>query len=352
MNRQQLLYVISGLALFGVGVVVGVFGWITISGGSGEASEPVRAPTLDINAVPTIDPDQAFIIATENADLQTQVVQLQADVDAANEMAEQAEADLAAANTQVAEAEQAVAQAATEAEQEAPEPTVVEPTEVPTEAPTATATEAPTEIPTEAPTATETEEVAAVEEEETTAARALFRITTEESEVRFNIDETLRGDDITVVGTTDQVAGDIIVDFSNPSSSTVGTIVINARTLETDNMFRNRALRSSILRSAQDEFEFSEFVPTELSGLPDSVAVGDTIEFEIVGDLTVAGVTQPVTFVTTVNIESEGRISGLATATVLYDDFNITIPDVSGVTNIADEVILEIDFVALMVEQA
>lgn len=203
-----------------------------------------------------------------------------------------------------------------------------------------------------------TEEAAPEEATDTTEAtsdgltgRSLFRIEQAESEARFNIDETLNGNRITVVGITDQVAGDIVVDFADPGSSQVGTIRINVRTLATDNRFRNDALRARILRSAEDEFEFAEFTPTDLANLPATVSVGDTFEFQITGDLTVRGTTNSVTFDTTVTVASEDRLEGYATATILYRDFGLTIPDVPSVSDVADEVILEIDFVAVNVPE-
>jgi len=45
----------------------------------------------------------------------------------------------------------------------------------------------------------------------------VFRISQTRSRVRFEIDEELRGEPKTVVGTTDQVAGEIALDFSNLS---------------------------------------------------------------------------------------------------------------------------------------
>lgn len=175
---------------------------------------------------------------------------------------------------------------------------------------------------------------------------AVYRIIPEESEARFLIDEDLRGERITVVGATNQVGGDIAVNMANPAESQVGTILINARTLETDNAFRNRAIRGQILKSAQDEFEFIEFVPTAVSGMPETVAVGEPVTFQIEGDLTVAGTTQPVTFEATVTVADDQRMTGSATTTVQWRDFNLTIPDVPGVANISEDVGLEIDFIA------
>jgi polyisoprenoid-binding protein YceI len=179
----------------------------------------------------------------------------------------------------------------------------------------------------------------------------LFRIVPEESEVRFKIDEDLRGRRVTVVGATNQVAGDILIDRVNPPNSQIGTIRINVRTLQTDSGNRDRAIRSFILESARDEYEFSDFVPTAIENMPTSVEVGTPFEFLVIGDLTLRGQTRQVTFNVTVTPISEERIEGQARAQVLYKDFGLSIPEVPGVANISDEVKLEIDFVAVLVAE-
>jgi polyisoprenoid-binding protein YceI len=176
--------------------------------------------------------------------------------------------------------------------------------------------------------------------------RTLFHIAASESEVRFLIDETLLGNPKTVVGVTDEVAGDLLVDFEQPANSQLGTIRINVRTLETDNEFRTRALRGQILQADQAEFEFVEFTPLTLSGLPDTVAVGDSFEFQISGSLTIHGVTREVTFDAMLTVMSAAQLEGSASTVVLYRDFGMTIPEAPGVANVADEVRLEIDFTA------
>jgi polyisoprenoid-binding protein YceI len=101
----------------------------------------------------------------------------------------------------------------------------------------------------------------------------LFRIVPEESEVRFIVDEIMPPRN-GLVGNTNQVAGDIIVDLDHPRNSRVGTIRVNLRTLRTDEPGRDQALRGEILLSARPEYEFSDFAPTAISGLPDSVSIG------------------------------------------------------------------------------
>jgi polyisoprenoid-binding protein YceI len=176
--------------------------------------------------------------------------------------------------------------------------------------------------------------------------RVLFSIVPEESEVRFIIDEMLLGEPKTVVGTTDQVAGDLLLDFEEPSNSQIGLIRVNVRTLSTDNEFRNRALRGQILEADQAEFEYADFAVTEIIDLPNAINIGETVNFQIIGNLSVHGVTHVVTFEATLTVISETRLEGIASATVQYADFDISIPEAPGVADISDALRLEIDFVA------
>ncbi|MCY3834564.1 MAG: YceI family protein [Chloroflexi bacterium] len=174
-----------------------------------------------------------------------------------------------------------------------------------------------------------------------------FRIVSAESRAAFTLEEDLRGVRTTVIGSTSEVGGSILVDLANPGNSSIGAIVINARTLETDNSFRNRALRSQILKSAQDEFEFIVFEARALSNWSaQSVALGESLNFDVTGDLTVAGVTRSVTFPATVTLDSETQISGSASVNLLHADFGLVIPDVPSVANVTDDVTLSLEFVA------
>lgn len=181
---------------------------------------------------------------------------------------------------------------------------------------------------------------------DTADTAVVYRISQAESTVQFALDEILNGVDTHVVGTTDQVAGDILVNFSDPAASEVGEISINARTLETDNDRRNSIIGRTILQSETDAYEFITFAPATLAGLPDTVSTGDTLTFQISGDLTIAGATQAVTFDASAAISSDDQISGSATATVLYADFGISIPSVPSVAGVSEEVVLTINFVA------
>ena len=241
---------------------------------------------------------------------------------------------------------------------EAPaEPTAEPPTEVPaTEVPpTETAVpdeEAVAEIdeePTETPEPTEEPTETPEPTEEPTAtpeppAPVIFEIDQAASQVRFELDEELAGQPKTVVGVTDQVAGQLAVDFNNLSVTQVGVIQVNARTLMTDNNFRNNSIRNRILNT--DDYEFITFTPTSLEGLPDSVTIGDSVTFSMIGDLTIRDVTTEVTFEVTATAVSETQISGTASTIVTRAAYNLVIPTVPDVANVEEEVELYLDFVA------
>lgn len=169
-----------------------------------------------------------------------------------------------------------------------------------------------------------------------------------DSVATFEIDEELQGSPKRVVGTTNEVAGQVSVDLTDLSSAQFSDIVINARTFATDSDRRDRAIRGPvILNSASDEFEFVTFTPTSIDGLSGSLEVGGSVEFIVTGDITIKGTTQTVSFDVTATLVGDSTIEGTASTQVLRSDFEIGIPSVPGVANVADEVALSLDFTAI-----
>jgi polyisoprenoid-binding protein YceI len=177
-----------------------------------------------------------------------------------------------------------------------------------------------------------------------TSGTQLFQIVPDQSEVRFQMSEVLHGQPNTVIGRTNQVAGSISIDPARPANSQVGTIRVDARTLATDSSMRNRVIERAILQS--DQFEYIEFKPTALAGLPQSVALDRPFTFRITGDLTIRTVTHPVTFDVTVTPLSATQMKGTAAATIQRADYNLVIPSVPSVADVSEDVQLQIDFVA------
>lgn len=324
MSRNTVI-LIAAIA-FGLGIGVGALGLLFATGNVAPSGSS-GAPTLDPNVLPTENP--VFALSTENADLQATITGMS---DQMGVMSDQMAAIQGTAQAAMTMAVDAAAQAVETEEVEATTAATAEPTEVP---------------PTAAPTAAPTE---ATDAEAGGSERVLYRISQEGSEARFLIDETLSGSEIVVVGATSNVEGDIIINFSNPMQSQLGEIAVNARTLRTDNEFRDQSLRGLILNTQQ--YEFIRFVPTEFAALTsDPVSVGDTVEFEITGDVTVRDVTRSVTFMVGVTVVSEDRIEGLAISPEIpYTDFNLSVRPPPNVSFLGETVTLELEFVAEKVE--
>lgn len=207
-------------------------------------------------------------------------------------------------------------------------------------------------LATESPAAAEETEAPAITQETDDPTRAadltagevvIYQINQDGSEARFNIFEELRGAPKDVIGTTNQIAGQVAVNLNDLSAAQVGEILINARALTTDDSRRNQAIRNRILFT--DQYEFIRFQPTQISGLSGSAAPGQTFTFQISGDLTIKDVTRPIVFDVTAQVESAERISGLAKATISRADFNLIVPSVPFVANVGDNILLEISFV-------
>ena len=226
---------------------------------------------------------------------------------------------------------------------------------VPTAIPIVLVTAAPTSVaprPTTSASGTpgSTAEPAATTEPAATAVPAasgmtIFQIDAAQSEARFIITEELRGEPKTVVGATNEVAGELALNPGDLGATQMGVIQVAARSLSTDSDRRNQAIRNRILNA--DTYVFITFTPTGVTGLSGSGAPGETYTFQIAGNLTIRDITQPVVFEATATADSLEQLSGTATTTVQRADYNLIIPNAPGVANVGESVILEIDFVAV-----
>lgn len=173
-----------------------------------------------------------------------------------------------------------------------------------------------------------------------------YHIVPEQTTASFALDEDLRGQRITVLGTTNQVSGAVKADPANLSASEFSTIRINARTFVTDDERRNNAIRRMVLKTEDDANEFIEFTPKSVTGAPVTATIGQSFTFKATGDLKVSGVTKEVTFDGTATFTSADEIKGTAQTKVHYPDFGVTVPNLSFLANVDQDTTLKLDFVA------
>lgn len=177
------------------------------------------------------------------------------------------------------------------------------------------------------------------------ADSVLYRIDTARSQVRYEVNETLFNENNrlnTAIGRTHAIAGDVLVDFTQPASSQIGEIVIDISQFTSDESRRDNFIRRSWLESAR--YPQAIFVPTSIDGLPAQVNVGDQVSFNVSGNLTVKQTTLPITWNMTLRVEDD-QLIGSATTQILMSDFGVG-PIELPILATEDEVQLIFDFVA------
>jgi polyisoprenoid-binding protein YceI len=177
-----------------------------------------------------------------------------------------------------------------------------------------------------------------------TPGTSLYRISQEGSKIEFKIGEILNGSPFTAVGTTNQVAGDIIVS-NNPAKIEIGTLKINAKTFKTDSSQRDGAIARFILKSEEPANEFIEFKPTGVIDLAGEIKPGMTFDLNVAGNLTVSGVTKPAVFSVSMKI-NEGKVIGTAGIKIKRSDYGLVIPNIPFVASVDDEFTVTADIVA------
>lgn len=176
----------------------------------------------------------------------------------------------------------------------------------------------------------------------------LFEIQPFASEARFILDEVLRGNPKTVVGSSGQVGGQILVNYDDLPTVQFSQIGVLAETLNTDNSFRDSALRERILFTNQ--YELITFEPTSFHNLPESIQVGHTIEFDVTGTLSIKGIGREETFSVVATAVSATQFNLFASTQINRLDYDLIIPAVQGVANVDEIILIELDLVAAAVE--
>ena len=145
------------------------------------------------------------------------------------------------------------------------------------------------------------------------------------------------------VGTTNVVSGTFVVSTEGVPAGKVTKIQIDLRTLQSDSGRRDNAIRERWLES--NTYPYAEFVSTNALNLPDSYQAGSQVSFNLVGDMTVHGVTKSVEWLVDGTLTGD-TLQGQATTTINMSDFGITAPNIANMIKVEDEVELKVQFVA------
>ena len=205
----------------------------------------------------------------------------------------------------------------------------------------------PAAQPTSAPAATPAPTVAPEEPAETVAASdgGTVITVTEDSEALYRINEQLANRNLPndAVGTTSDIEGQIAFSADGTVDAERSKITVGVRSLQSDSGRRDRYIQRNSLESNQ--YPEVTIAVTELRGLSWPLPTSGEATFEMVGDLTIRDQTRSVTWETTATF-TEGGVEGLAKTVVTFEQYEMTQPRVSIVLSVADEIRLEINFVA------
>lgn len=151
----------------------------------------------------------------------------------------------------------------------------------------------------------------------------------------FRVDEELASiGAFTAVGRTGDVSGTLEIADERVTSV---EIEVDLTTLRTDDSRRDGAVQSALGTAQHPTATFSLTTELDIGGAPES---GEPISLAAPGDLTVKGITQPV------SIDIEARLVGSVIAVVgsveiTFADFDVTVPQVPIVLSAEDHGIME-----------
>ncbi|MHB8646454.1 MAG: YceI family protein [Thermomicrobiales bacterium] len=119
-------------------------------------------------------------------------------------------------------------------------------------------------------------------------------------------------------------------------------IMVDLRTLKSDKAQRDNYIRTNTLQA--DQFPLAVFVVTGVDGWTGPLTEGKQMTFKLLGNMTIHGVTKPVSFDTTAMMQG-GAISGTATTNFKFEDFGLTPPSLS-IVKASDLIKLDLNIVA------
>jgi polyisoprenoid-binding protein YceI len=163
------------------------------------------------------------------------------------------------------------------------------------------------------------------------------------SAASFRVKEQLAGRQLPndAVGTTRAVSGALVIGADGKLVGDQSRITVDMSSLQTDAERRDNFIKRNVLQTEQ--FPRAEFVPTQIEGLAQPLPTSGEARFRLIGDLTVRGVTTPVTW--EVAAQASGQeVNGTATTTVTFQQFGMTPPRVGPVLSVEDELQLQLDF--------
>jgi polyisoprenoid-binding protein YceI len=203
----------------------------------------------------------------------------------------------------------------------------------PTQAPAPSPTPLPAATPTTAPT-TGRIVTGGATFTITAGSKAIVRVNEQLADRTFPNDAVL---------TSDRVSGEFTV-LPDGGFSSTSKIVVELDALESDNDLRDGTVKRQVLDTRR--FPQAVFVPTKTVGLTVPLPATGEQTFKLIGQMTIRGITNELTFEVKATYGSELKATASVTPAFQFGMFGMTQPRVFSVISIKDEIRLEVQLVA------
>jgi polyisoprenoid-binding protein YceI len=151
-------------------------------------------------------------------------------------------------------------------------------------------------------------------------------VVTDASQLGYRVKEVLFGVDTEAVGRTNQITGSFLIDGEAVTS---GDFVVDVASISSDESRRDNPFRGRIMST--DAFSAAVYTLTQPNELGTAPVEGAPVSTEATGELTLRGVTNPVTFALDGRVEN-GRIGVLGNIPVVFEDYGVPNPSTGGIT--------------------
>lgn len=162
---------------------------------------------------------------------------------------------------------------------------------------------------------------------------------------RYKVREQLAGINFPsdAVGTTQAVTGTIVVNPDGSIDAGRSKLTVDLKTLSSDQRMRDGYIQSQTLETGK--FPTLEFVPRRAVGLPTPLPAGMQAQagFQLIGDMTLHGVTKPVTWNVVATFGNDA-VAGRATTSFPFSDFGMAKPTLARLLSVDDKIELEVEF--------
>src|SRR5712691_1982924 len=145
------------------------------------------------------------------------------------------------------------------------------------------------------------------------------------------------------IGTTHSVQGSFKIRTGVSPLVAAMNITVDLRTLQSDAQRRDNYVRQNTLQT--DTYPYATFISVSTQVLPASYSDGQTVHFQLTGNLTMHGKTNKEVFDVQGKVVGK-TVTGTATSTIYMTDFGIQPPNLANIAIAQNKVVITLTFTA------